>query len=503
MKSNVLLISKDANLEDYLQISLSPKGFEVHITQISDIMQKCFILSPRIIIVDMSILSQQIIQVIRSILDIDYIPIIYVGDGDKDGEFSEILKNEIILERHNVAQQVLNLVKLGAIFKKEYDKVSHAYDTMDALTTDTKNIIERYWKEGDDSSFLNKEIINSIFRNNPVLRNKPDIVWIINNMSTYYCATMLRRQHKDDSYNIYCTCDVSITEEFGFDLYAENGFKVNLFEEGYSDIDIRSDIFPKSMTSRMNNVINFAGYGMDQIIIIGCNYDYSVSSYEASILKSSTVTLDLLENIQNKIKEVDNAFNYTLDALARAAEASDDSTGKHIRRVNEYAKLISIELGMDSSFVNEMYNSAQMHDVGKIYVDNSILRKNGKLDDDEFEEIKRHTIYGERIVGNSSYLKMAAEIALNHHEKYNGTGYPNGKKGEEIPISARIVAMADVYDALRSPRTYKVGFTHEETCKIILEGDGRVEPSHFDPDILEIFRRLNYKFDDIYKELSE
>lgn len=501
MKSNVLLISKDANLEDYLQISLSPKGFEVHITQISDIMQKCFVLSPRIIIVDINILSQQILQVIKSILDIDYIPIIYVGDGEKFGAFEE-LQDEIILERHNVAQQILNLVRLGAIFKKEYDKVSHAYDTMDALTTDTKNIIERYWKEGDDTCFLNKEIINSIFRNNPVLRNKPDIIWLVSNMNTYYIATMLRRQRKDDSYNIYCTCDVSINEEFGFDLYAENGFKVNLMEEGYSDIDVRSDIFPKSMSSRMDKVVNFAGYGMDQIIIIGCNYELSVSSYEASILKSATVTLDLLENIQNKIKEVDNAFNYTLDALARAAEASDDSTGKHIRRVNEYAKLIAVELGMDQTFINEIYNSAQMHDVGKIYVDNSILRKNGKLDDFEFDEIKRHTIYGERIVGNSSYLKMAAEIALNHHEKYDGSGYPYGKKGLEIPISARIVTLADIYDALRSPRSYKEGFTHEVACKIILEGDGRVEPSHFDPDVLEVFRRCNKKFNEIYNELS-
>ncbi len=241
---------------------------------------------------------------------------------------------------------------------------------------------------------------------------------------------------------------------------------------------------------------------MDQIIVIGCNYKEDVTSYESSVLKSMTVTLDLLENIRFQIHEVEGAFNYTLDALARAAEASDDMTGQHIRRVNEYSKFIAKKLKMDKEFVKEISNTAQMHDVGKIYVDNQILQKRGKLTDREFREMELHTIYGERIIGQSEYLQMAAEIALNHHEKMDGTGYPHGAKGEQIPLSARIVMMADIYDALRSERSYKPGFSHDQTSEIIISGDGRVEPKHFDPQVWRVFKENHDEFNRIFNRMN-
>jgi HD-GYP domain-containing protein (c-di-GMP phosphodiesterase class II) len=144
-----------------------------------------------------------------------------------------------------------------------------------------------------------------------------------------------------------------------------------------------------------------------------------------------------------------------------------------------------------------------MHDVGKIYVEKEILTKPGKLSDEEFEKMKMHTIFGEKIVGDSEFLKMSAEIARYHHEKYDGTGYPDGKKGEEIPLSARIVFLADIYDALRSARSYKPAFTHEEAYKIIVEGDGRVNPEHFDPKILETFIKNHLEFNEIYEDLAD
>jgi HD-GYP domain-containing protein (c-di-GMP phosphodiesterase class II) len=144
-----------------------------------------------------------------------------------------------------------------------------------------------------------------------------------------------------------------------------------------------------------------------------------------------------------------------------------------------------------------------MHDVGKIYVDKAILTKKEKLTDEEFEHIKSHTIHGEKIIGESEYLRMSSEIARNHHERYDGTGYPDGKKGEDIPISARIVSLADIYDALRSERSYKPGFSHEKSYKIIAKGDGRVEPQHFDPIVLEAFKKIHGDFKKIYEELKD
>lgn len=233
------------------------------------------------------------------------------------------------------------------------------------------------------------------------------------------------------------------------------------------------------------------------------NFKYNVTNYDIDIMKALTINFDLIDTINHQVSELEASFEYTTDALARAAEANDDITGHHIKRVNYFAKRLAIELNMDSEFISKIENAAQMHDVGKIYVDKAILTKPGKLTNDEFEHMKKHTIYGEMIIGNSKNLKMAVEIARNHHEKYDGTGYPDGKKCEEIPFSARIVFLADIYDALRSVRPYKVGFSHEEAYEIITKGDGRVNPEHFDPLVLEAFKKIHSDFSKIYEELRD
>lgn len=503
MRINLLLISKNQLLYEQLKAHIDSVKYNLTQTSTSDIMQKCFTLSPFYIIVDLNDLSAQMIQVIKTINDLVYIPVLYVGEFSLVKRFKHALEGELILSVNEFILQANNLIQQGIQFKKQYDKVSQAYDTMDALTTDTKTIMDNYLElEAMNPIKLYKDIINSVFMENPVLTNKPQYVWILIKEGEDYNAILYVREMLNHTYVHSFNYKVSVDNTFGFDVFAENGFKVNMMEDGLSDIDSNATMFPDAMLNEMTILENFAGYGMDQIVVIGCNYNESVSTYESSVLKSATVTLDLLENIQNKIFEVEGAFNYTLDALARAAEASDDSTGQHIRRVNEYSKFIATELGLEPSFIKEISNSAQMHDVGKIYVDNQILQKKGPLDDAEFFEMKQHTVYGERIVGASDYLKMASEIALNHHEKYDGSGYPNRKSGEEIPLSARIVSMADVYDALRSSRSYKPGFSHEKAYDIIVNGDGRVEPNHFDPRILEIFKVHHLIFNSIFENFS-
>ena len=185
--------------------------------------------------------------------------------------------------------------------------------------------------------------------------------------------------------------------------------------------------------------------------------------------------------------ETEEAFQLSINLLSRAAELHDENTARHVLRVNEYSYFLAEELAMPRAFCDEIRYSAQLHDVGKMSVNVAILRKRGPLDDEERTEMMRHPEYGFQILSASDRLKMAAEIALNHHEQWNGGGYPVGRKGEEIPISARIAAVADIYDAIRSPRPYKPGFTHEQTIKVLLEGDDRFIPGdHLDPRLLEI-----------------
>jgi HD-GYP domain-containing protein (c-di-GMP phosphodiesterase class II) len=190
--------------------------------------------------------------------------------------------------------------------------------------------------------------------------------------------------------------------------------------------------------------------------------------------------------------------------LARAAELHDEVTGNHIVRVNEYSYALAKACGQSRRWCDEIRYSAQLHDVGKMSVDAAVLKKKGPLTPAEWDEMRRHPSYGYEILRESPRLAMAAEIARCHHEKWDGTGYPAGLAGEAIPLAARIVALADVYDALRSARPYKPGLSHEEACAVILDGDGRIDPrAHFDPDLLGVFRRESAEMATIWERLRD
>jgi HD-GYP domain-containing protein (c-di-GMP phosphodiesterase class II) len=144
-----------------------------------------------------------------------------------------------------------------------------------------------------------------------------------------------------------------------------------------------------------------------------------------------------------------------------------------------------------------------MHDVGKIKIPNSILLKEGPLDSDEMKLMMMHPVYGEQILGDSPRLATAKEIAISHHENWDGSGYPYNIAGEKIPLSGRIVKIADVYDALRSKRSYKPAYSHAETLSVFRKGDERVDPAlHFDPEILKTFFKIEHIFEKIYESLD-
>jgi len=196
----------------------------------------------------------------------------------------------------------------------------------------------------------------------------------------------------------------------------------------------------------------------------------------------------------------DDAFRLAISMLARAAEIYDEGTGNHVFRVNEYSHFLGKTLGQDQKYCHQLRYSAQLHDVGKMGVAPSVLRKTGALDPDERQEMDNHTVYGHRILSQSPRLAMAADIALNHHEKWDGSGYPAGKRGADIPLSARIVQLADIYDALRSARPYKPEIDHARTCQIILHGDERIDSAgHFDPLLIEAFSDTHSAFDEIWQ----
>ncbi|MDP2982908.1 MAG: HD domain-containing protein [Candidatus Latescibacter sp.] len=184
-------------------------------------------------------------------------------------------------------------------------------------------------------------------------------------------------------------------------------------------------------------------------------------------------------------EKLQTAYRDTINRLVVAAEYKDEDTGDHIIRMSRYCTLIAEKLGLSSTDVQSIKFATPMHDVGKIGIPDSILMKQGKLTDKEFEIIKTHTIIGSNILANSDadILQMAQKIALSHHEKWNGLGYPHGLSGERIDLVGRIVCLADTFDALISKRPYKDPYPLEVVCDIISKERGK----YFDPSIVDIF----------------
>lgn len=193
----------------------------------------------------------------------------------------------------------------------------------------------------------------------------------------------------------------------------------------------------------------------------------------------------LLEERDRTYRALYNAHLDMLARLARAADFKDDDTGVHLIRMAKFSEILARAYGMSNEFCELIHTASPMHDIGKIGVPDSILKKRGKLDDAEWQIMRKHPEFGAEILGNSDVpvVKMAAEIALGHHEKYNGQGYPSGLKGDDIPIGARIVAIADFYDALTMERCYKPAYSDAEAFSLIESEKGK----HFDPELADCF----------------
>lgn len=234
--------------------------------------------------------------------------------------------------------------------------------------------------------------------------------------------------------------------------------------------------------------------------------DYITKPYNPAIVKTrikaqlslSAQNKHLEDLVKARTYELENTRLSIINKLGKAAEYKDNDTGMHVVRMALYSRLLAEKISEDNIWIDLLYNAAPMHDVGKIGIPDAILCKPGKLDAQEWEIMKTHSAIGAHILDGeeSSLLILAKEVALNHHEKWDGSGYPNGLYKENIPLSARVVALADVFDALTSERPYKKAWSIEKTVELIKAESGK----HFDPDLVVHFLTLLPEFEQVAKK---
>ncbi|STR46032.1 HD-GYP domain-containing protein [Iodobacter fluviatilis] len=308
---------------------------------------------------------------------------------------------------------------------------------------------------------------------------RPDLILLdvmMPDMNGYEVCTKLKANHEtEDIPVIFLTAKTAIEDE-------EEGFSV-----GGADY-ISKPIIPSILLARVQTQLALKAAQV--------------------FLKNQNQYLEHL--VQERTRELAHLQQATILAMASLAETRDNETGKHLRRTQHFVALLALELSDDPRYSDELtpaniqwlYKSAPMHDIGKVGVPDHILLKPGKLTDEEFNLMKMHTVYGRDVITSvesylgtkeDKFLHYAREIAYSHQEKWDGSGYPQGLKGEEIPLSARLMAVADVYDALVSRRVYKPAFSHDEAMNIIVKGGG----SHFDPAVVGALLRIQFSFPDI------
>lgn len=294
------------------------------------------------------------------------------------------------------------------------------------------------------------------------------------------------------------SASVSILKEFGFVFVVVIVEALNIIRSFTRNLNM--------FLERENRVLEQVTSGAyDVSVPISSNDEFGVMAFH---------TNEMIKQIREHASEINLTRDATILTLASLAETRDNETGAHILRTQRYVRALSIQLKnhprfrdeLDGNTIELMYKSAPLHDIGKVGIPDKILLKPGKLSDEEFAIMKQHAEIGaealdisETQLGTNSFLDLAREIALTHHEKWDGSGYPNELQGREIPVSGRLMAVADVYDALISKRVYKPAFTHEKAMLIIRDGSG----THFDPDIVDALIKIEDQFRSIADKYSD
>ena len=291
--------------------------------------------------------------------------------------------------------------------------------------------------------------------------------------------------------------DVGVVDEIFYEYIGvnkDNKILVNIMKK--LDNNINTDVLPKHNKNNVNNIDDFDYSFIMKIVHIFLFMIIISSIYIIILRKEIKSKLELQKNLKKAVSENKQLVMSLVETLEDVNSLNDSDTGSHIHRISKYCEIIAKRITDDEHFIREITYFSSLHDIGKVAIPDSILKKPGKLTDEEMEIMKTHVTKGYEIIKKNNLSDIANNIILYHHERYDGRGYVKGLKGKDIPIEARIVAIADVYDALRMDRCYKKGFSHLKAMEIIISEKG----NHFDPKLVDILVDVNEEIDKIFSE---
>ena len=321
------------------------------------------------------------------------------------------------------------------------------------------------------------------------LQNHQEFLWsIFHLIFDFIPVDFVYAQFKYTEYDEYLLADKNRMIKIDYtgedrNIFSEKSAIENLIEQNECSLD--SDVILGAEKIRVLNLYaNGKHYGYIKLIITKEEKDFPIDTEK--LLAHFYALVGMFLNLNEMNKEMLESYRNFAVKLALVAEAHDADTGNHVVRVGKLAGFLARELELSQEEIEKIENFAPLHDIGKLFIPKEILTKSGSLTPEEWDLMKTHTAQAQKILGGDKKFQIALNIAKYHHEKYDGKGYPYGLSNDHIPIEAQIVALVDVYDALRSKRSYKAAFSHEDTLNIILNGDGRTEPSHFNPELLNI-----------------
>ncbi len=503
LKPKILCVDDEPLNLQLLDAILTPRGFEV-IKAVDGHAALERIKSEQVDIVLLDVMMPgmdgfEVCRRIKSDVDRGNIPVVLItalADRENRIRGIEAGAEDFITKPFDIAE-VLARIKMLLHVKMLNDRLNAAYHNIARLSAFGEHIITNFDPVNFDFMEKIDSIVQQIIRNRLDLIDSPQIV-VIGMVDQAGSCQWLR----------YDSIDTEIDRSvIGLNLDQKHAFSASMtpivvfYNE--SDADLAASALVEELKKNRIPVSNIVRYSNDKFCFLALNYGREVTIHDATVLNSVVMQSLFLRSLALQVRDTESAFEYTVFALARASEANDEDTGDHILRVGNYCALLASQLGMPEKFVQAIRIQAALHDVGKIHVPAAILKKQEKLTCDEWREMKMHTVHGSKIIGGHQRMGMADRIALSHHECFDGGGYPYGLSGEQIPIEGRIMNLADQYDALRNARCYKTAFDHQTACRILLEGDGRTIPQHFDPAVLYAFRVCQSQFADIYDTLMQ